>query len=143
MTQEEKEKVAKQYACSHSTLGIDKETYMSEDTHMIPPQQMVRIPIYKTVETAVLFGLNYIEKNILKDAQGNDLPEINREVIVLCENEKVCYGHRPDPNGWDGKNIITGDVSHYTPQTYDNGGWNIPNVKWWFDIDVNELIKHN
>ena len=114
---------------------------MSEATHMIPPQQMVRIPIYKTVETAVLFGLNYIEKNILKDAQGNDLPEINREVIVLCENGKVCYGHRPDPNGWDGKNITTGEVSHYTPQIYDNGGWNIPNVKWWFDIDVNELIK--
>lgn len=29
MTQEEKEKVSKQYAGSHQTLGIDKETLMS------------------------------------------------------------------------------------------------------------------
>ncbi len=75
-------------------------------------------------------------KNLWHDAQSDDLPEIDREVIVLCNDGKVCFGHRPNPNGWNGKNIITGEVSHYIPQIYDKGGWNIPDVKWWLDIEL-------
>ena len=74
-------------------------------------------------------------KNIWKDAQGDDLPEYEREVIVLCENGYVAFGHRPNPDGWDGRNIGTNEVTHYTPKLYDKGGWNQPNVKWWLDIE--------
>lgn len=150
MTQEHKEKIAKQYAWSHSTLGIDKTTFQSEDTHMIPVCQMVRVPIFNSMETAVLFGLNYAEKNIWKPADGDDLPEIDKEVIVLqgiknpvttdsmwgCE---VAFAHRPNPNGWDGKSITTGEVEHYDVQTYDKGGWNIPDVKYWLDCELPKM----
>ena len=70
-----------------------------------------------------------------KDAQGDDLPIIDREVIALLDNGKVVFAHRP-PEYWDGKNIITGKVTRNYPKTYDKGGWNIPNVKWWLDVDL-------
>jgi hypothetical protein len=72
-------------------------------------------------------------KNIWKPADGDDLPEIDREVIALLDNGKVVFAHRP-PEYWDGKNIITGKVTRNYPKTYDKGGWNIPNVKWWLDV---------
>lgn len=74
-----------------------------------------------------------------KDAQGDDLPEIDREVIAILDNGKVVFAHRP-PEYWDGKNIVTGKVTRNYPKTYDKGGWNIPNVKYWLDYDINELL---
>ena len=79
-----------------------------------------------------------------KPADGNDLPEYEREVIALyqpgplkLEKTEYCvsFAHRPNPKGWDGKSILTGMVEHYTPKTYGKGGWNIPDVKWWLDLD--------
>jgi len=83
----------------------------------------------------VAFNSN-TSRNLWHHADGDDLPEIDREVIVLLSNNKVCYAHRPNPNGWDGRSILTGEVDHYTPKTYDKGGWNIPDVKWWLDLDL-------
>lgn len=80
--------------------------------------------------------------NFCKPANGNDLPEIDREVIALTwENEhyKVVFAHRP-PEHWKGKNLLTGEVTTYTPKRYDKGCWNQPNVKWW--LDFNLPIKH-
>ena len=66
------------------------------------------------------------------------LPAIDEEVIALTNvmNGKelptascICYAHRPNPNGWDGKDILTGKVTHHDVQMYD--GWNIPGVQWW------------
>ena len=68
-----------------------------------------------------------------KDAQVDDLPEIDREVIAILDNGKVVYAHRP-PEFWDGKNIITGEVTRNYPKTYDS--WNIPNVKYWLDVEL-------
>ena len=70
-----------------------------------------------------------------KDAQGDDLPEIDREVIALLDNGKVVFAHRP-PEYWDGKNVGTGKVTRYYPKTYDKGGWNQPDVKWWLDCSL-------
>lgn len=84
-----------------------------------------------------------------KDAQGDDLPEIDREVVVLIKYDaqrnihdeeyptyRVGFGHRPNPNGWDGKNIDTNEVTHYTPKLYDKGGWNAPNIVYWLDTKL-------
>ena len=81
-------------------------------------------------------GVEWCRNNLWKDAQGDDLPEIDREVIALLTNSKVCFAHRPNPDGWDGKSITTGEVKHYDVQTYDNGGWNIPDVKYWLDAPI-------
>ena len=72
------------------------------------------------------------KQHLLKPADGDNLPEIDREVIALLDNGKVVFAHRP-PEFWDGKNIVTGKVTRNYPKTYDKGGWNIPNVKYWLD----------
>lgn len=69
-----------------------------------------------------------------RNAESEDLPPIDEEVIALVGDtgfNRICFAHRPDPNGWDGKNILTGEVTHYEPMLYGKGGWNLENVKWW------------
>lgn len=77
-----------------------------------------------------------VQINLWHDAQGEDLPVIDREVIVLCENGKVCFGHRPNKRGYLGKSLLTGNVETFYPQTYGKGGWNIPDVRWWLDVEM-------
>lgn len=66
------------------------------------------------------------------------LPPMDEEVIVLTDDihgtivpgaHGICFGHRPNPDGWDRKNMETGEVKHYDVVTYD--GWNIPGVTHW------------
>ena len=91
-------------------------------------------------------------KDFWKPANGDNLPEIDREVVVLIKYDAqlniydeeyptcgVGFGHRPDPKGWDGKSLSTGKVEHYTPKTYDKGGWNIPNIVYWLDCSMPNL----
>ena len=87
-------------------------------------------------------------KELWKSTEGSDLPIFDREVIVLTQpypledsEYAVYFAHRPDPKGWDGKSIITGKVEHYTPKTYDKGGWNIPDTKWWLDVELPKEIE--
>lgn len=82
-------------------------------------------------------------ESLWKEAQGDDLPDIDREVIVLLQDDpddnihmKVAIGHRPNPKGWDGKSLLTGEVTHYDVKTYDKGGWNQPNVVYWLDLNL-------
>ena len=70
------------------------------------------------------------------DAQGDDLPPIDKEVIVLLKSGAVCFAHRPSKKGYIGKSLVTGNIETFYPQTYDKGGWNIQNVKWWCDISL-------
>ena len=85
-------------------------------------------------------GAEYALSTAWKDAQGDELPETDREVIALTSHAgrsfKVVYAHRPNKNGWDGRNIDTGEVEHYTPCVYDKGEWNMPDVKFWLDISL-------
>ena len=81
-----------------------------------------------------------VTERLWKDAQGDDLPEIDREVIAILDYGRVVFAHRPNPNGWDAKSIITGKVEHYTPEIYGKCGWNIPNVKWWLDVNLPKEI---
>ena len=84
-------------------------------------------------------GYRRAEKELGWHSVKESLPPIDEEVIVLTdilsENSisigfgKIAFGHRPNPKGWDGKDIATGKVTHYDVVTYD--GWNIPGVKYW------------
>lgn len=76
-----------------------------------------------------------IDRKIVKQADGDDLPELDKEVIAILSNGKVVYAHRPKEY-WDGENISTGKVTRYYPKRYDKGGWNMPDVKYWLDIDI-------
>lgn len=103
------------------------------------------------------YGIGFLEGAIWADnhpalwkpADG-DLPEIDKEVIVLVGIKnpvttdsiwgyEVAFAHRPNPNGWDGRSITTGEVEHYEVQTYGKGGWNIPDVKFWLDCELPKI----
>ena len=103
---------------------------------------------YMPVQTSQAFkaGAKWQKEHLWKPADGEDLPEYDREVIVLSQpyplkdsEYAVYFAHRPSPKGWDGKSVTTGKVEHYTPMTYDKGGWNIPDVVLWLDLDIPQL----
>lgn len=109
--------------------------------------------IAKMVQLAYMTGAAEADANpinLWKPADGEDLPEIDREVIVLTQpyplerNEyAVSFAHRPNPNGWDGKSVTTGEIEHYTPKTYGKCGWNIPDIILWLDVELPKEIKNN
>lgn len=76
--------------------------------------------------------------NLWKNADGPDLPAIDREVIALTTNGKVVFAHRP-VELWTGKNILTGKSTTYYPKRYDKAGWNQPDIKYWLDIEIPEI----
>ena len=88
-------------------------------------------------------GAKWRDANLWHDAQGDDLPPIDEEVIVLCDDEhggyKVSFGHRPYKKGYLGKSMVTGNVETFYPHTYGKGGWNIPDVRWWLDCSLPNL----
>jgi hypothetical protein len=92
------------------------------------------------VRTGFIMGAKWQKSNLWKPADGDDLPIIDREVIVLLNNGSVAFGHRP-PEYWDGKDIITGKVTRNYVERYDKGLWNIPNVKYWLDVELPKEIK--
>lgn len=96
----------------------------------------------------VMAGAKWQKNHLWKPADGDDLPEYEREVIVFTQNYPdnagmmmVAIGHRPTPEGFDGKSLTTGEVEHYTPKTYDKGGWNIPNIVYWLDVELPKEIE--
>lgn len=92
------------------------------------------------VKDAFLCGAEEMERLIdssmwWKSADGSELPAIDREVIALTTEGKVVFAHRPKES-WQGKNIETGKVTTYYPERYGAGQWNIPDIKWWLDIEI-------
>lgn len=85
-------------------------------------------------------GVQWADEHLWKPADGDDLPEIDREVIALLDNGKVVFAHRPSEY-WNGKNIDTGKVTRYYPKTFDKGGWNIPNIVYWLDVELPKEIE--
>lgn len=87
---------------------------------------------------AFIKGYELAEKDLGWHSVDECLPEIDEEVIALTNQmngktldtaRRICYAHRPDPKGWDGRSLDTGEVKHYDVVTYD--GWNIPGVRYW------------
>ena len=110
-----------------------------------PDYQMNRVESFRA-------GAKWQKEHLIslwKPADGEDLPEYDREVIAFQETFptdadvpslfKIVIAHRPNPQGYDGKSITTGEVEHYTPKTYGKGGWNIPDVVMWTDLDIPKL----
>jgi hypothetical protein len=85
-----------------------------------------------------------------KDAQGDDLPIFDREVIALTqpypndEHLRVVFAHRPNKyaNVW---NSDLGEEQVVEIEGYDKGGWNQPHVLYWLDAKLpyekNKIIK--
>lgn len=92
--------------------------------------------------------LSSAKEGLWHDAQGDDLPEIDREVIVLTQpyplegsEYAVRFAHRP-VESYTGVSIINhSEMEEYYPEKYGKGGWNIPDVKWWLDVELPNLEK--
>ena len=70
------------------------------------------------------------------DAQGDDVPEYGREVIVIGRDGEIGFGHRPNP-----KEVTMVEGKPYHAKTYDKNGWNWPNIALWLDVEIpDELI---
>lgn len=65
------------------------------------------------------------------DAQGENVPEYGREVIVIGRDGKIFYGHRPDP-----KEVTMVEGKPYHAKTYDKNGWNWPDIALWLDVEI-------
>ena len=82
------------------------------------------------------------KEHLWKPADCDDLPEIDREVIVLtqpCSDDdkhlRVVFAHRPNKytKVW---NSDLGEEQVVEIERHGKGGWNIPNVKWWLDCSL-------
>lgn len=85
-------------------------------------------------------GAEWKKNHLWKDAQGDDLPEIDREVVVLVQDYpddkdhlRVAFAHRPNKYAkvW---NYNFGEEQTIEIERHGKGGWNIPNVKYWLDV---------
>lgn len=138
MTNELKEKIARNAASTWCRCfkcdGIVRDTNTNCDKERL----FTCHQWYNGYRTTLLaLGDDRIFENLWKPADGDDLPEIDREVIVLyqpypLENNEYAVGfaHRPS------KNLLIDEIEHYTPETYDKGGWNIPDVMFWLDCNL-------
>ena len=106
-------------ACCKQTLAfIDslQEEPVSEDLEeaarrFVTPPCALGIRTFKA-------GAKWQKTHLWKPADGNDLPEYEREVVVFTqpyplENSEyvVSFAHRPNPDGWDGKSLATGKIN--------------------------------
>jgi hypothetical protein len=82
-----------------------------------------------------------LEKHLWKPADGDDLPDIDREVIALLNNGKVVFAHRPYKGKYIGKNLTTGNIETFENKTYDKGGWNIPDIVYWLDVELPKEVE--
>ena len=130
-----KEELAQQYA---DQKVLERNEYPLCDLRT--RKELTRFDGYD-IEQAFEDGLTERDKHLWKDAQGDDLPEIDREVIALIDYAgngyyKVVFAHRPDPERKVSTSLLTGKKSYIQAKTYDKGGWNQPNVKFWLDVTI-------
>ena len=153
----------------HNSHSIESEIRMSECQHLLLLfNSLQEEPVSKDLEEAakhhlysnILYddvyvgnptdkdciemfkaGAQWQKEHLWKDAQGDDLPEIDKEVIALIEafgHYKVIFAHRVDENAEihtsiDGKPLVL------HPKRHDKGGWNIHDVKWWLDLELPKI----
>lgn len=95
---------------------------------------------FELASMAFIKGAQLADAHLWHPADGDNLPELEREVVVFTQKEglspKVGIAHRPNPKGWNGRNILTGEVEHFVPKTYGKGGWSLPDVKIWLDCKL-------
>ena len=106
--------------------------YYDRNKPLMPPE----LDLHKELIDFFKAGAEWQKEHLWKDAQGDDLPEIDREVIALLDNGKVAFAHRPYKGKYIGKSLTTGNIETFENQTYDKGEWNIPDVKYWLDVEL-------
>lgn len=87
-------------------------------------------------EYAFIRGAKFADSLLWHAADGEYLPEIDREVIALQKIGrcvKVVFAHRPKQS-YKAKSLATGEIKDYEVKTY--GGWNLPDIAYWLDVEL-------
>lgn len=84
---------------------------------------------------AFVQGALWADAHLWHLADGDCLPEIDREVIVFTQTErqypKVAIAHTMPLGDW--KQF---DGNRYYLERNGEVGWSIPDVKWWLDCTM-------
>ena len=84
---------------------------------------------------AFVQGALWADAHLWKSADGDDLPEIDREVVVFTQTErqypKVAIAHTIPMGDW--KQF---DGNRYYLERNGEVGWSLPDVKWWLDCKM-------
>ena len=84
---------------------------------------------------AFVQGALWADAHLWKSADGDDLPEIDREVIVFTQTErqypKVAIAHTMPMGDW--KQF---DGNRYYLERNGEVGWSLPDVKIWLDCKM-------
>lgn len=112
-----------------------KKCYQKDNCGYISRNLEHKCPTFQSFEEAEEKSMD-----IWKDAQGDDLPPIDREVIALREivegRYKVCYAHRLDTKRCVTITTPAGNIEDVPIATYGKGNWNIGEIKWWLDLKL-------
>ena len=78
--------------------------------------------------------------SLWKDAEGDYLQPIDKEVIALegldgKSNYRVIFAHRVDPDRVI-RTTINNKPLELHPSKYSKAGWNLPNLKYWLDLEL-------
>lgn len=100
--------------------------------------------LWDFIESKMQEAVEEYKSHLWKDAQGNDLPDEHREVIVLVQNRitgndsaMVSFAHRPNVGEEAMVSFDNGKtIEKVQIKRFGKGGWNIPNVVWWADIEL-------
>ena len=125
------------------TNNREEQIYKAADkaTYQTPPQYSELV--HKSRKVMCAYEIGFIDGCVWADsnpqwydAQGDNVPEYGREVIVIRRNGMICYGHRPNP-----KEYVIVEGKKCFAKTYDKNDWNIPDIALWLDVEVpDELI---
>ena len=103
----------------------DVEEYARQLAHMFLGNGL-------SLQTILLMAIDFGQQHPQwYDAQGDNMPEYGREVVVIGRDGKVFYGHRPDP-----KEVTMVEGKPYHAKTYDKNGWNWPDIALWLDVEI-------
>lgn len=124
------------------TNNRSEQIYKAADqaTYQTPPQYSELVHKSRKVmcayETGFIDGCVWADSHPQwYDAQGDNVPEYGREVIVIGRDGKIFYGHRPDP-----KEVTMVEEKPYHAKTYDKNGWNWPDIALWLDVEVPDKL---
>ena len=85
-------------------------------------------------------------KSLWVDANGDYLPEIDKEVIALEgleeDDYRVVFAHRVDSNEVI-RTTINGEAVELLPKGHGKAGWNIPNIKYWLNLELPETKEND
>ena len=108
------------------------------------PQEIDEDVSTTMVRKAARHFASWQKGNFWKDANGDVLPEIDKDVIALegldkGNNYRVVFAHRVDPDRVI-RTTIDNKPLELHPSRYGEAGWNLPNIKYWLDLELPKKV---